>query len=419
MLDRKVAPASVQSTSFELLTPVQEQLSNGIDLFFISGGAQEVLRIELLFKAGRWFEKPWGASHFTSHLLSKGTNHKSSFQIAQVFDRYGAHFEVTAGMDGVSLSLYTLTKHLSPVLNLLAEIVQQPVFPVKELEQAKTIFLQNLKVNHEKTSFLASKFFRKNIFGENHPYGKEIEEDDIQTLQQADLVNYFNSHFKDLSIFVSGKIEASQKKSITDLFSDWHTRPVPANLVSPVENKPFHQYIEKDGSVQSSIRMGRKSLLRTDSDYVHAVFASHILGGYFGSRLMKNIREEKGLTYGIHASLHPMKHDSYVMIGADVNKENVTITLDEIRKELKRLRTETISQQELGTSRSHFIGSLQTEITTPFAHADKLKNLYVFGLPADFYQQMISIINRITPDQLMETCEKHFHEESFNDLTVG
>jgi zinc protease len=419
MLDRKIAPAFVQSTSFELLTPVKKQLSNGIDLFFISGGAQEVLRVELLFKAGRWFEKPWGASYFTSHLLSKGTKHKSSFQIAQVFDRYGAHFEVTAGMDGVSLSLYTLTKHLSPVLDLLAEIVQQPVFPVKELEQTTAIFLQNLKVNHEKTSFLASKFFRKNIFGENHPYGKEIEEHDIQTLQQADLVNYFHSHFQDLSIFVSGKIEANQEKNITDLFSGWHTSRVPAKLISPTAGKPFHQHIEKEGSVQSSIRMGRKSLLRTDPDYISAVFASHILGGYFGSRLMKNIREEKGLTYGIHASLHPMKHDSYMMIGADVNKENVTITLAEIRKELKRLRTEAISPEELETSRSHFIGSLQAEITTPFAHADKLKNLYLFGLRADFYQQMISIVDRTTPEQLMETCEKHFHEESFNDLTVG
>lgn len=419
MLDRKSAPGYVQDTSFDLIKPRQTSLPNGVDIFFIHGGSQDVLKIELTFKAGRWFETTWGASHFTSHLLAKGTKNKSSFEIAQWFDRYGAHVDVNAGLDVVSISLYTLTKNLQPVIGLLQEILQEPVFPEKELEQSKSIYIQNLKVNHEKTSFLAAKHFRKNLFGEDHPYGKEIEEGDVNNLQQKDLFDHFNTRLQHFSVFVSGKFDHTHEALIADTFSKWKPGTATEGKTKPGNLKPASERIEKEGSVQSSIRTGTRSILRAHPDYSKVVFVSHILGGYFGSRLMKNIREEKGLTYGIHASLLPLRHDSYLAIGADVNKENVDLAFSEIRKELKRLREEKISFDELETARNHFIGSLQSELTTPFAHADKLRVLYLFGLPDDYYQRMIDTVQQISVAQIMETGEQYFNEEKFFEIAVG
>jgi zinc protease len=419
MLDRALPPPYVQSTSYTLLEPDKKKLPNGVDLFFIHGGSQEVLKIELLFQAGRWFEGKWGASYFASHQLAKGTRSKTSFDIARLFDLYGAHLEINAGLDIVSISLYTLTKNLLPVLNLLSEILQEPVFPKKELEQSKSIYIQNLKVNYEKTSFLASKLFRKSVFGENHPYGKELEEHDIAALKREDLMEHFDSRLQDFSVFVAGKIERESELQIIEAFSAWQVRKAQVRMRDIPSFKPTRDYIEKENSVQSSIRTGRSSLVRTDPDYTDAVFVSHILGGYFGSRLMKNIREEKGLTYGIYASLHPLRHGSYLVVGADVNKENVTLTFEEIRKELKRLRTEKISTDELETARNHFIGSLQSELTTPFAHADKLKTIYLYGLPQDYYHEMILRIASIQASRIQEVGEKHFHEESFFEVAVG
>lgn len=419
MLDRKSAPDYVQDTSFDLIKPQQTSLPNGVDIFFIHGGSQDVLKIELTFKAGRWFETTWGAAHFTSNLLAKGTKNRSSFEIAQWFDRYGAHLEVNPGLDMVSISLYTLTKNLQPVIGLLQEILQQPVFPEKELEQSKSIYIQNLKVNHEKTSFLAAKHFRKNLFGQDHPYGKEIEEGDVNNLQQKDLFDHFNTRLQHFSVFVSGKFDHAHEALIADIFSKWKPGADAEGKTKPVNLKPASERIEKEGSVQSSLRMGTRSVLRTHPDYAKVVFVSHILGGYFGSRLMKNIREEKGLTYGIHASLLPLRHDSYLTIGADVNKENVDLAFSEIRKELKRLREEKISLDELETARNHFIGSLQSELTTPFAHADKLRVIYLFGLPADYYQRMITTIQQTSVAQIMETGEQYFNEEKFFEIAVG
>lgn len=419
MLDRTVAPDFVKSNVFNLIQPDRKKLSNGMDIFFIPGGSQDVLKIELVFKAGRWHESKWGASYFTSNQLSKGTKSKSSYEIAQLFDRYGAHFEVNAGLDNVSVALYALTRNLNPVIALLQEILQTPVFPDKELEQAKAIYIQNLRINHEKTSFLASKHFRKNLFGETHPYGKELEETDIHSLTQSNIADYFQTFFQDYIVFVSGKYNSSDKERIQDIFSSWKIIKSPDKSIQTQTLTPVRQHFEKEESVQSSIRLGNQSLHRTHPDYVKVLFVSHILGGYFGSRLMKNIREEKGLTYGIYASLHPLKRASYLVIGADVNKENIDLTFDEIKKELKRLRDEKITLDELETARNHFIGSLQAELTTPFAHADKLKTIYQYGFAPDYYQQLIATIERMNPLQIMETSAQYFNEQHFFEIAAG
>jgi predicted Zn-dependent peptidase len=377
-----------------------------------------VIKIELIFKAGRWFEQPWGAAYFTANLLSKGTLKKSSFEIAQTFDRYGAHLEVNPGLDIVSLSLYSLTKHIKPSLELLLEILTMPAFPEKELEQMKSIYLQNLKVNNEKTSFQASKLIRKNLFGEHHPYGKELEETEVSALTRDHLISHYSHYFKDLFIIVSGKVEETEQL-ITDTFSALPSLPVEDKAIGDTAQKNLRQLVDKEGSIQSSIRIGKRFINRTHPDYFDTLLLNHILGGYFGSRLMKNIREDKGLSYGIYSSLHTLKKDSYLVIGADVNKDNLGLAFDEIRKELARLRTQLIEAEELETARNHFIGSLQSEITTPFAHAEKVKSMLLFNLPANYYQNMISRLDAINASDLARTAETYFNEESFFEVAVG
>lgn len=419
MLDRKIAPPFVKTTFFELIEPEALTLRNGIEMFFVPGGFQDVLKIEIILEAGRWFETQRGAAYFTAHLLSKGTRQKNSFEIAEILDRYGAHLEISPGLDFVSISLYSLNRNLSPVLNVLIEILTEPTFSEKEFDQARTLFIQNLKVNNEKTSFVCSKIFRKNLFGETHPYGSEMEEADANSLQTDDLRKHFTSFFSSLKIFISGKIDAEDKTLITNAFTPLAPAKNPPLVTRIIQANPEHQYVEKKDSVQSSVRIGRRSILRAHPDYVPVLFVSHILGGYFGSRLMKNIREEKGLTYGISASIQALKHDSFLVIGADVNKENVDLTFEEIRKELRLLRTTKISSDELETTRNHFIGSLQSEITTPFAHADKIKTIQLFDLVGDHYQKMILRIEAMDATDIIKISEQYFDESAFFQVAVG
>ena len=419
MLDRTAPPPFVKSASFNLITPEEKSLPNSIQLFFIPGGFQDVVKIEFVFEAGRWFEEKPGAAYFTSELLSKGTQRKNSFEIAQLFDQYGAHLEVSPGLDFVSIALYALTKNLAPVLDLLVEILSTPTFPEKELAQTRSVYLQNLKVNNEKTSYVASRMFRKNLFGEHHPYGTEVDENDVEKLKAKDLHRHFGEFFHSARVFVSGKFETPHKKQMTDAFGQVTVGKRHPPISHSISVKPGNHHLKKEESVQASIRIGKRSILRSDPDYIPVLFVVHIFGGYFGSRLMKNIREEKGLTYGISASLHALKNDSFLVVGADVNKENVNLAFDEVRKELKTLRTTIISSGELETTRNHFIGSLQSEMTTPFAHAEKIKTINLFGLTNDHYQKMIKRIDNITPPEIAAISERFFHEDTFYQVAVG
>ena len=419
MLDRTIPPPFVKSSTFKLITPRENELTNGIRLFFVPGGSQDVLKIEMVFQAGRWFEGSPAAAYFATHMLSKGTKGKSSFAIASIFDQYGAHLEVSPGLDFVSVSLYALTKNLKPVLDLLVEVASEPVFPEREYAQLQSLFIQNLNINNEKTSYVASLTFRKNLFGNTHPYGKEIEEPYVKALEKTEIEKHFANFFHSPLVFVAGKIDAETSTHILKTLQQLPTGKPPDPIRHKVDVQPTSQYLERDGSVQSSVRMGKRSILRSHPDYVPVLFVSHVLGGYFGSRLMKNIREEKGLTYGISASVHGLKYDSYLVIGADVNKQNAHLTFAEIRKELKNLRTAAISTGEMETARNHFIGSLQAEITTPFAHAEKIKTITLFDLQKDHYQEMITTIESITPSDVASISEQYLHEDSFFQVAVG
>ena len=176
---------------------------------------------------------------------------------------------------------------------------------------------------------------------------------------------------------------------------------------------------EKAGRTQATLRLGKRSILRSHTNYADLLLATHVLGGFFGSRLMKNIREEKGLTYGISASLSAFRHDSMFVIGADVNKENVSIALSEIRKELKQLSNEPVSAEELALAKNHFTGSLQTDMANLFSVEEKVKAIKLNGLPDDFYQNLLNRIDQITPEDLMQTSSLYFDESSFEEIVIG
>lgn len=419
MLDRTIAPPFKRSTTFELIKPQKKFLSGGAEAYFVLGGTQEVSKIEIIFPAGRWVEKAWGGAYFTSNLLSKGTKKKTSSDIANLLDRYGAHLEVNPGVDFVSLSLYVLNKNFEPSILLFLELLTVSVLPQSELDLLKSIYLQNLKVNQEKTSFQASRLMRKNLFGETHPYGKELEAEEVNQLSQGDLIEHYINFFNKGTLLISGKVSDANQRFVTQAFAAFEHHQIERDDFSSGAGIALRETLAKEGSVQSSIRMAKKSIGKTHMDYVDTLFLTHILGGYFGSRLMKNIREDKGLSYGISSSLHALKHDSYLVIGADVNRENLKLTFDEIGKELKRLRTEKIEEEELNTARNHFIGSLQLEITTSFAHADKIKNIVLFNLTQQYYQDMINRIDVITAEDLIAIAGQYFSEDSFVEVAVG
>jgi predicted Zn-dependent peptidase len=244
-----------------------------------------------------------------------------------------------------------------------------------------------------------------------------LEEKDVNALTVEDLKAFHHESFRPEAIFVT----THPAVTIEDVLAHFNLFTLAAAgkpqlpAITPGKKK---EHISKEG-VQTSLRLGIRTLNRTDDRYPELLLFNHILGGYFGSRLMKNIREEKGLTYGIYSSINPFRYDSFFVIGADVNKENRDLALDEIGKEIKRMRTELIDADELEIARNHFLGSLQSEVANPFSVTDKIKNIHLNGLSSHYYQNLFRKINGMSAKDLLGLGEEYVHEDNLFVATVG
>lgn len=419
MLDRKTAPSHSEINFFNLPSPEIHLLDSGAKVFVLRGVAQRIIKIELVFSAGKWFEPKKGVSHFTSQMLDKGTTQRNSFEIADFFDRHGASVDISLGFDFVSASLSSLAKNLNYVLPVFIELITSSVFPEDELMLQKEIFNQNLRINNEKIGYVANKVIRQHLFGNSHPYGAAIDENDVINLSRSDLMDFYRNYYSLAGIFVVGSIDESiltfLKKELSTIPLNINNKQAPVFI--PSENV-LPEYIEKVNSVQSSIRIGKRTINKGHSDYPELILLNHIFGGYFGSRLMKNIREEKGLTYGIHSSINNLKHDSFFVIAADVNRSNKEIAINEIMNEFKRLSTEPIGTNELQTAKNHLLGSLQLEVANPFSVIEKIKAIQLYELKEDYYNDLFLNILNLNGNALQKAANKYLNGNTI-EIAVG
>src|SRR5260221_5678524 len=419
MLNRSIAPSFSKAFSIDLPSPEIIRLPNEIDFVFLPGLQQEVFKLEVIFNAGKWHEPKPGLAHFTSIMLDKGTSSKPSKEIAEILDYYGAQIEISSGFDFVSISLFGLKKFVKEIFPVFVEILSDPVFPEEEFDLQKKIFLQNLEVNKKKNSFLASRLIRKNIFGPSHPYGNSVEKANVDVIAKSDLKNYFVSNFSVFEIYLVGNIGAQQKQWFVDQSSLLRSQKSDFKKEFAVKTGDRIQHLSKPDSVQSSIRIGRRIINREHKDYFHLLLLNHILGGYFGSRLMKNIREEKGLTYGIYSSLNPFKNDCVFSIGADVNKGNHELTIIEIKKEIETLNLYQININELDVAKSHLLGSIQLEMANPFSTFDKIKSVRLNQLGKEYYRNLFSAIKLANPEELQTIAQKYLNANNLFEVVAG
>ena len=419
MLDRTVAPPFVKSANYYLPSFSLKTLANGCSLVVLPSVQQELIKIELVFYAGKWFESFPGQAHFTAMMLEKGTPTKSALEIATFFDHQGAQIEISPGLDFTSISLYSLTRNAERTFKYLLSIIRESSFPEEELSLQKDIFVQNLRVNQEKNSFVAGQWIRKLLFGDRHPYGNSLTAEDVQMLTRPHLTQYASNFLTPVAVFVTtnnsvnGEFVQSALEESPLLNKDTTTSHVRQSSTQ------FVHTLDKKESIQSAIRIACLSLNRIHPEYPHLLLLNHILGGYFGSRLMKNIREKKGLTYGISSSVNPLGRESFFVIGAEVNKGNVSIAVEEIMKEIQELQQKSISESELLIAKNHLLGSLQQDLSNPFSVMDKIRNIILFNLPHSHYSNLYTTVDRINSFELQSLARNHFSMSQFHRVLVG
>ena len=347
----------------------------------------------------------------------------TSAEISEYFDKFGSFIESGQGLDRANFVVYGLKKHLPFLLPMVQELLNDAIFPEKELNTFKNIQLQTLQVNSEKSAFIANKTFRRKVFGDVHPYGNSMNEEAIKGINQTVLVDFYHNYWqgKPHRIFLSGNVGEAEIKLIEQYFGS-------QTISSSISNKVFTNQvlpkgenilIGKEESMQSSIRMGKQLMTRKHPDFFTMMLLNEVLGGYFGSRLMKNIREEKGLTYGISSNLALFGQAGYFVIGTDVKSEFTQQTIDEIHKEIKILQTELITGDELEVVKNYMAGSFAGSLNTPFDIADRYKVIFSENLPLDFYDNYIPTIQQISDEMLLEAANKYLAVDSLFEIVVG
>ncbi len=422
MLDRKTPPPIKAADNLLLPKAAVSYLRNNIPVHTINMGTQDIVKVEVVFFSGRPFEDKKLVARSTSRLLKEGTVNKSASEIAEKIDFYGGTISIPVNLDTTNITFYSLSKHLDELLPLLGEIICTPSFPQEEMDALIANSRQRLKIDLSKNDLIAYRNITENIFGKEHPYGYNSEASLYDQLDRKDLIRHHQENMvaNNTMIFLSGKIDDQVLKKLDRYLGD-----IPQGKKRKKRNFPElptavrKEHLFHSDTVQTAVRIGRRLFNRAHPDFHGMYVLNTILGGYFGSRLMENIREKKGYTYNIYSSMDTMMFDGYFYVGTEVSNHLTKKTVQEIYHEMEVLQNDLVGEKELLMVRNYLLGSLLTMLDGPLNIINVVKETVSEGMPEHHFETLVKTIQQISPRELRDLAQKYFRKEDFWELTVG
>jgi len=423
MIDRKQAPPIVDAVNFNLqLKPYQSYtLHNGVPVYAVNAGAEEVIQFEWVFFAGNSQEEQNLVAATTNFLLRNGTTKKTAFQINEHFEYYGAYVNRACYNETATISMHCLSKHVGELLPVVKEMITESTLPSEELAIYQQNMKQRLKVSLKKSDFVAGRLIDTYLYGEKHPYGKYSSAADFDALERDQLLHFYNQYYTQgkLMLFVAGKLPENINLLLDQHFGDLPNNPVEVkeHQIVLAQEKKYRVTNDPNG-VQGSIRMARTFPNRHHPDFLKVQVLNALFGGFFGSRLMSNIREDKGYTYGIHSYLHNHIQHSAWMVSTEAGKDVAEATVAEVYKEMKRLREELVDDEELLLVRNYLMGSILGDLDGPFQIIGRWKNIILNNMSESYFYDAIHTIKTISAEELKGLAEKYLVPEEFYELIV-
>ncbi|MFB6319935.1 M16 family metallopeptidase [Saccharicrinis sp. FJH54] len=413
-------PLILPAEPFRPDAPRISEMSNGVKLYAFPRGDQDIVKIDVVFEAGTVHQPISLVSLLTGTLLKEGSRSYNSGHIAYQLDFHGAFLEFTNGFHYSTLSLYALNKHLPKLLPLLASIIHEPLFPEKEFEVILDNRKQEFLVNLQKVKLLAAKDFSRRLWGVNHPYAQQAAEEDFDKVNTGHLQRFYNAHYSanKCTLFVSGRVDEKVINIIDKYLCVGWNGSTPENgtlsFTAEPEN-PGIYYVPKEG-VQSAVKAGRHVMDKGDEAFPAFQLLCGVLGGYFGSRLMRNIREDKGYTYGIGSYVVNQPLGSYLAVSTETANEYRDAVIGEIKHEMVRLQREAVPEAELQMVKNYLSGEMMRSFDGPFAITDVYRSLWENGLNFDFIERYLEVMDATTSETLQALSEKWLNPD---DLIIS
>ena len=423
-MDRTIQPEIQPLKNFHIQTPVRTTLPNGIPLTVINAGEQEVVRMDVLFSGGRWQQSQKLQALFTNRMLREGTTKYTAATIAEKLDYYGSWLELSSSSEYAYITVYSLNKYLAKTLEVVESMIKEPLFPQKELQTILDTNIQQYLVNTSKVDFLAHRSLLKSLYGEQHPCGKIVMEEDYYTITPEVLREFYERHYHsgNCSIFLSGKVTDDIISRVTDIFG------IPFGqyqLQMPKSSFPFAAipekriFTEREDAMQSAVKMGCTTITREHPDYPKLRVLMTLFGGYFGSRLMSNIREDKGYTYGISAGGVFYPDSGLLIVSTETDNEYVEPLIQEVYHEIDRLHLDPVSAEELRIVRNYMLGEMCRSYESPFSLSDAWIFIATSGLKDDYFARSLQAVNEITPAEIQDLAQRYLCKETLKEVIAG
>jgi zinc protease len=425
MINRTQPPDILDAVEFDLqLKQYQHfKLDNGVPVYTIDAGAEEVVMLEFVFFAGNWYEEKNIVAATTNFLLKNGTKHKNALQLNEHFEFYGAYLNRNCYNETATLTVHTLNKHLPKLLPVIAEIITESTFTEDELTIYKQNQKQRLEVNLKKCDFVANRLIDEYLYGFHHPYGKYSSTSDYDQLQREELIQFFQEYYTHgkCLVLVAGKLPSDIQEQLNHVFG---CLPFHQHKMKIIEYPQLaaaqkkYDIVNDENGVQAAIRIGRPFPNRHHPDFMKMQVLNNILGGFFGSRLMSNIREDKGYTYGIHSYIQNHIYDTALVISTEAGRDVSKATITETYKEMNILRNKKVDEDELNLVRNYMIGSILGDLDGPFQIIARWKSYILNNMDENYFYDSIKIIKAITAEELQLLAKKYLNPEEFYELVV-
>jgi zinc protease len=389
-------------------TPIfaERKLESGLRVLIVENHELPYVTVQLGFHAGAWTESKPGVASMTMGMLTKGTDTRTQSQIATELETYGISLGGGAGLDNANLVADCLPENLDRAMNLMADVVLNPTFPEDEFDKARTQLITGLNISSNTPAYVADREFRKRLYG-SHPYARTEtgEVSDVNALSRDDLASWWSTFARpDMAVIIfAGDITPERAEQLaSSALGDWKAegekpKTTLPELPAPAETRII--LVDRPGSVQSEIRVGRVGFTRHDPRYATSRVASGYFGGAFNSRINETIRVKKGLTYGARGGFSSSRFAGEFSASTFTKTPSTGETVQTIFDELDRLKYEPPSEKELNDTKSYILGSFVGARETPQAVAGDVWLMESMGLSRDYFKGMMTEVSATTAEQ--------------------
>lgn len=423
MLDRAKAPSVRPFGHLTLKDETIRILSNGLVLHTLRGGNQEVVKLKLVAEGGSSDCDRQCVAHFAAELLREGNIKNDSDAIADIIDYNGAWLDSRSSGHFTTLQLSGLTSKFDQLAPVLVDCFVAPTFPQNAFEIIRSKGIARQKLNLSKVSFLASADNKRMIAGEDHIESRIPSPHDIESISREDIVRFHNSivNARHVHVYLSGRFDDDNVDRLCRLLEQIPAsdRPSPMTIV-PYKPEPAGvSTINKSDSLQSAVVMSIPTIPRSHPDYNFLRMAVTALGGYFGSRLMTNIREDKGYTYGISSSLIGSFEGSYITISAQCDNRYTHALIDEVRAELNHMADTPLTETELSKLKFNLASDLASTLDTPFNMLEQYELTRTVGVPPDYFESRQKSLSQVTSEIISDISRRYMNIEELRTSIAG